>query len=121
MAVDSAGGVWISDAVNQLDKAAQQNASGSEQLAATAEELNGQAMQLQQVMAFFKVDTKQSPAVKGWLGQFSKPTPVNRTAQKNIILPFTSAGISKIASKPIPATRAGGVKPEFNENDFERF
>jgi methyl-accepting chemotaxis protein len=46
----------ISDAVNKLDKAAQQNASGSEQLAATAEELSGQAMQLQQVMAFFKVD-----------------------------------------------------------------
>ncbi len=45
----------ISLAVNQLDRAAQQNASGSEQLAATAEELNGQAMQLQQVMAFFKL------------------------------------------------------------------
>jgi methyl-accepting chemotaxis protein len=48
----------ISDAVSQLDKAAQQNASGSEELAATAEELNGQALQLQQVMAFFKVDNR---------------------------------------------------------------
>jgi methyl-accepting chemotaxis protein len=45
----------ISLAVNQLDRAAQQNASGSEELAATAEELNGQAMQLQQVMEFFKL------------------------------------------------------------------
>ena len=45
----------ISGAVGQLDKAAQQNASGSEQLAATAEELSGQALQLQQVMSFFKV------------------------------------------------------------------
>jgi methyl-accepting chemotaxis protein len=44
--------------VGQLDKAAQQNASGSEQLAATAEELSGQAMQLQQVMSFFKVDNR---------------------------------------------------------------
>ena len=44
----------ISDAIGQLDKAAQQNASGSEQLAATAEELSGQAMQLQEVMAFFR-------------------------------------------------------------------
>jgi len=48
----------ITDAVAQLDKAAQQNASGSEELAATAEELSGQAMQLQQVMAFFKVDNR---------------------------------------------------------------
>ncbi len=45
----------ISLAVNQLDRSAQQNASGSEELAATAEELSGQAMQLQHVMAFFKV------------------------------------------------------------------
>lgn len=45
----------ISDAVYRLDKAAQQNASGSEQLAATAEELSAQAMQLQQVMSFFKL------------------------------------------------------------------
>ncbi|MCX7100051.1 MAG: nitrate- and nitrite sensing domain-containing protein [Methylobacter sp.] len=36
----------ISDAVNQLDKVAQQNASGLIELAATAEELSGQAMQL---------------------------------------------------------------------------
>ncbi|MGZ5049580.1 MAG: methyl-accepting chemotaxis protein [Methylobacter sp.] len=48
----------ISNAVNQLDQAAQQNASGSEQLAATAEELNDQAAQLQQVMAFFKIDNR---------------------------------------------------------------
>ena len=48
----------ITDAVAQLDKAAQQNASGSEELAATAQELSGQAMQLQQVMAFFKVDNR---------------------------------------------------------------
>ncbi len=48
----------ISDAVNQLDKVAQQNASGSIELAATAEELSGQAMQLHQVMSFFKTDDR---------------------------------------------------------------
>ncbi|MEN6585732.1 MAG: methyl-accepting chemotaxis protein, partial [Sulfuricella sp.] len=34
----------------------QQNASASEELAATAEEMSGQAEQLQQLMGFFKVD-----------------------------------------------------------------
>ncbi len=62
----------ISDAVAQLDKAAQQNAAGSEQLAATAEELSGQAMQLQQVMSFFNVDTEQNRTAKGQPGQYRK-------------------------------------------------
>ncbi|MCX7195666.1 MAG: hypothetical protein NTV37_07240, partial [Proteobacteria bacterium] len=35
----------------------QQNASASEELAATAEEMSGQAEQLQQTMGFFKVAT----------------------------------------------------------------
>ncbi|MBS0544981.1 MAG: hypothetical protein JSR40_14730, partial [Proteobacteria bacterium] len=38
-----------------LNKATQQNASASEELAATAEELGGQAGQLQELMGFFTV------------------------------------------------------------------
>ena len=40
--------------MSQLDKATQQNASSSEELAATAEELSGQAGQLQETMSFFR-------------------------------------------------------------------
>jgi methyl-accepting chemotaxis protein len=107
----------ISDAVGQLEKAAQQNASGSEQLAATAEELSGQAMQLQQVMAFFKVDANQSSA-EGLPSQSIKPF---SGEQRSTFIGVTSVRTVPAAFKPVQANKVGGVKPEFNENDFERF
>jgi methyl-accepting chemotaxis protein len=41
--------------MGHLNQATQQNASASEELAATAEEMGSQAAQLQQVMEFFRV------------------------------------------------------------------
>ncbi len=51
----SAGVGQINGAMGQVNKATQQNASASEELAATAEEMNGQVNQLQDLMAFFKL------------------------------------------------------------------
>jgi methyl-accepting chemotaxis protein len=51
----SAGVGQINSAMGQLNKTTQMNAASSEQLAATAEEMGGQAMQLMDLMAFFKV------------------------------------------------------------------
>ena len=48
----SSGVVQINAAVGQLSQTTQSNASGSEELAATAEEMSGQAEQLQQTMGF---------------------------------------------------------------------
>ncbi|MEW6692505.1 MAG: methyl-accepting chemotaxis protein [Pseudomonadota bacterium] len=52
----STGVSQVTVAVEQLDKVSQQSASASEELAATAEEMSAQAVQLQQTMAFFKLD-----------------------------------------------------------------
>jgi methyl-accepting chemotaxis protein len=52
----STGVSQVNIAMGQLNQITQQNASASEELAATAEEMSGQAMQLQELMAFFKVD-----------------------------------------------------------------
>ena len=52
----SSGAAQVNSAVNQLNQITQQNASSSEELAATSEEMSGQAEQLQQLMAFFKVE-----------------------------------------------------------------
>ncbi|MFA7242026.1 MAG: methyl-accepting chemotaxis protein [Sulfuricellaceae bacterium] len=52
----SSGAAQVNAAVGQLNQITQQNASASEELAATSEEMSGQAEQLQQTMAFFKVD-----------------------------------------------------------------
>jgi methyl-accepting chemotaxis protein len=51
----ASGAGQINTAMTQLNHITQMNAASSEELAATAEEMNGQAMQLQEVMAFFKV------------------------------------------------------------------
>jgi len=52
----SSGVGQITGAMQQLDKVTQQNAAGSEELAATAEEMQAQSANLYQVVSFFKLD-----------------------------------------------------------------
>ena len=60
---EQASGVGqINAAVSQLSQTTQQNASSSEELAATAEEMSSQAMQLQQLMSFFRVQGARAVA-----------------------------------------------------------
>ncbi|HEX8964014.1 MAG TPA: methyl-accepting chemotaxis protein [Rhodocyclaceae bacterium] len=49
----------VNSAMGQLNTITQQNASASEELAATAEEMSGQAANLQQLMAFFTIGETQ--------------------------------------------------------------
>ena len=51
-----ASGNWENQAIQQLDKVTQQNASASEQMSATSEELAEQAEQLQASIAYFRVE-----------------------------------------------------------------
>jgi methyl-accepting chemotaxis protein len=74
--------------MNQLSQAMQQNASASEQLAATAEEMSSQAEQLQQLMAFFKLDHQVA----------SESYPAKRAAPRK----------SALAIKPKLAAEAAG-------------
>jgi methyl-accepting chemotaxis protein len=62
----SSGVAQINSAMGPLNQATQQNASASEELAATAEEMGGQAAQLQEMMAFFKIGDPDQP--KGRIG-----------------------------------------------------
>ena len=50
------GAEQINKAIQQLDKVIQQNASAAEEMASTAEELSSQAGQLQETIAFFRLD-----------------------------------------------------------------
>ncbi|KQM87305.1 chemotaxis protein [Sphingomonas sp. Leaf23] len=50
------GASQINQALQQLDTVTQQNASASEQITSTSEELAGQANDLQQSIAFFRID-----------------------------------------------------------------
>ncbi|MDX8399306.1 MAG: methyl-accepting chemotaxis protein [Gallionellaceae bacterium] len=75
----------VNNAMNQLNQITQQNASSSEELAATAEEMSGQAAQLQNLMAFFKVDGTEQSAIRS-----AVPQPVLSKTQANKFAPNTS-------------------------------
>lgn len=57
----STGAGQISTAMSQLNTITQQNASGSEELSATAEEMNGQALSLQELVDQFKLANRTAP------------------------------------------------------------
>ncbi|MEY4604310.1 MAG: hypothetical protein RIT43_1602, partial [Bacteroidota bacterium] len=52
----SSGAEQINNAIQNLNNVVQENAATAEQLAAGAEELNSQSLQLQEAVAFFKID-----------------------------------------------------------------
>jgi methyl-accepting chemotaxis protein len=56
----------VNTAMSQLSQITQQNASASEELAATAEEMSGQAVNLQELMAFFTLSggSKRAPTIE---------------------------------------------------------
>ena len=80
--------------MTQLNQITQQNASSSEELAATDEEMSSQAEQLQQSMSFFKLES----GTGGTVSSARKPA-----TQKHIqVAHAKSAG-----SKPAPKAMAG--------------
>ncbi|MBS1231119.1 MAG: methyl-accepting chemotaxis sensory transducer, partial [Proteobacteria bacterium] len=92
----------VNTAISQLSQITQQNASASEELAATAEEMSGQAGALQELMGFFSLGSgaqahHQAPAVV-------KARPAGKA-------PRVSAALGA------PAKKGGGL----NEDDFTRF
>ena len=53
------GADQVNNAVQQLSQVIQQNATASEEMAASSEELANQAGQLQEAIAFFKLDSRR--------------------------------------------------------------
>jgi methyl-accepting chemotaxis protein len=63
----------INTSMTQLNQVTQQNASSSEELAATAEEMSSQAQNLQQLVAFFKVEGAEHAPVRTARASTAKP------------------------------------------------
>ncbi|MEW6562508.1 MAG: methyl-accepting chemotaxis protein [Pseudomonadota bacterium] len=59
-AEQASGIAQINSAMDLLNRTTQQNASASEELAATAEEMSSQAAQLQELVGFFKVEAARA-------------------------------------------------------------
>jgi methyl-accepting chemotaxis protein len=86
----------INTAMVQLNQITQQNASASEELAATAEEMSGQANNLQHLMSFFTVAGKESKA---------KAPPVRQPAE----MPRTVKRQPPMPSGPLPKKGNGAA------------
>ncbi|UZP66093.1 cache domain-containing protein [Desulfovibrio mangrovi] len=102
------GAGQINSAINQLDSVIQQNASASEELASTAEEFSAQAEQLQQAIAFFKVNGN------------GNGNGARRRQKKLVAAPARSVA----AAQSVPARKpVAGVQLALNDDDgeFERY
>jgi methyl-accepting chemotaxis protein len=80
---EQASGVGqITSAMQQLDQVTQQNAAGSEELAATAEEMRGQSESLIEMISFFKLQSNVSNvASKAASGRVSSSPNASKTHQ----------------------------------------
>ncbi len=74
----SAGVAQINKAMQQLDVVTQQNASGSEELAATAEEMQAQSKNLTSAVSFFRMKGTDSSNS----GQFKQPSDKNSSLEQ---------------------------------------
>jgi len=101
----TAGVSQINTAMAQMNQITQQNASASEELAATAEEMSGQASNLQELMAFFSLAGQSRRAASRPAG---KPAPAGKGAVAQPVVSST------------PPKRGNG-KAEFHESDFTSF
>jgi methyl-accepting chemotaxis protein len=100
----------INSAVSQLNQTTQQNASSSEELAATSEEMSNQAEQLQQTMAFFKLDSSAGFVGGGYTAR--KATPSSKKPQA--FKPTTPA-------KPLARPAKALAGSELDESEFTKF
>jgi len=117
----SSGAGQINKAIQQLDQVVQQNASASEEMASTAVELLGQAEQLQNTIAFFKLNGGSAAAKTGIAATGKQAKAVQKTH---------SAHLKHAASgKSNGGAQAGGVslnlskeaKADTADEEFERY
>jgi len=125
----SMGVAQVGEAVMQMDQATQQNAALVEEMAAAASSLKGQAQELVQVVAAFKVDGGGSPrrpptraVARAPLA--SKPTQTLRkpaaAAPKLASTPAKPAAATTALPKPVTTTKAKST-PAGGDDDWETF
>jgi methyl-accepting chemotaxis protein len=98
----------VNIAMAQLNQITQQNATSSEELAATAEEMSGQASNLQELMGFFTIAGVQDR---------NRPSSTRPAAAKPKTVGKAPAALASITSAGKKGNGAAGV----NESDFGRF
>jgi methyl-accepting chemotaxis protein len=101
----SAGVAQVGEAITQMDQATQQNAALVEQSAAAAESLKGQAKQLVQAVAVFKLSAGEQQYSEAPVLEMQSPAQVERRG------PNRAKNVSRLGAKPAP--KAAAPKPEY--------
>ena len=123
------GAEQINKAIQQLDTVIQQNASAAEEMAATAEELSSQATQLQDTIAFFRLDehgaAKRVTYNKERVEVIAEPRKINKEAVHHLARGKANGYAKKdagiITRKAVGADlEMGGGKDSLDE-EFEKF
>jgi methyl-accepting chemotaxis protein len=121
------GSDQINQAIQQLDKVTQRNASASEEMSATAEELAAQSAQLQSNIAFFRLDENQRAAPRQAQPAPPRAAPLHAPVRK---APQLAEAPAPSRSKVTTVSRksAGGFAlalsqggPDENDSHFERY
>jgi methyl-accepting chemotaxis protein len=114
----SAGVAQINTAMGQLNHVTQENASASDDLSATADEMIEQAGQLQKLMEYFKLEAATGTAAVKGATMGTKPAGGSKGGLK-------PAGIAKPGNGPAsakPASSAARARgTAVDESQFERF
>ena len=111
----SAGAGQINNAIQQLDQVIQQNASASEEMASTSAELLSQAEQLQNTIAFFKLNGGPSVARKA-IAAAGKQA---KAAQKTHAAPKKTNGGTQPSGVYLNLSKE--VKIDMADEEFERY
>jgi methyl-accepting chemotaxis protein len=120
------GGEQINQAIQQLDKVTQRNASASEEMSATAEELAAQSAQLQSNIAYFRLEAGTKPRLRA---PAATPVQAPRREVRPAAKPEPAARrpATVVARKAHGTAPAGHVLdltdggPDERDREFERF
>lgn len=105
------GVTQINTAMGQLSQITQQNATASEQLAATAEEISFQANNLQQVMAFFQLEKTRGHSH----GRVATPSHAAQRQRPSAPLSLTGP------AQPLPSQSPNKSNKPNKSNTFNKF
>jgi methyl-accepting chemotaxis protein len=120
------GGDQINQAIQQLDKVTQRNASASEEMSATAEELAAQSQQLQTNIAYFRLG-ETAPRASARPVAASRPAPARMSMKAAAPTQTQRRATTVLARKPDAAGSAGFALslaeggPDERDREFERF
>jgi methyl-accepting chemotaxis protein len=128
----NSGADQVNTAIQQLDQVIQQNASASEEMASTSEALSSQAEQLQEAIAYFKLDTRHNVTIHR-AGNHQKVKTRKATAERSTYFQKTKQSDSVAECNGITSLRqeaVAGVALQMNhpsgnggvsDAEFERY